>query len=180
MLQPALSPAPKLYTPLYADPVQAGFPSPAQGYEQQAIDLNELMVSNPPATFFVRAKGDSMVDAGIREGDLLVVDFSRQPKHGDIVIARLDDGFTVKRLYQRRQAVRLCAENKAAAVPAYRAAGRSDAGSVGRSAFCRTQLLMRYEYARLCSRGWQFVLRQLREGFSTRFVRQTRGCTLEQ
>lgn len=117
MLQPALSPAPKLHTPLYADPVQAGFPSPAQGYEQQAIDLNELMVSNPPATFFVRAKGDSMVDAGIRDGDLLVVDFSRQPKHGDIVIARLDDGFTVKRLYQRRQAVRLCAENKAAQYP---------------------------------------------------------------
>ncbi len=72
MLQPALFPAPKCFTPLYADPVQAGFPSPAQGYEQQAIDLNELMVSNPPATFFVRAKGDSMVDAGIREGDLLV------------------------------------------------------------------------------------------------------------
>ena len=118
MLQPALFPAPKCFTPLYADPVQAGFPSPAQGYEQQAIDLNELMVANPPATYFVRAKGDSMVDAGIREGDLLVVDFSRQPQHGDIVIARLDDGFTVKRLYKRRNAIRLCPENKAAAYEA--------------------------------------------------------------
>jgi DNA polymerase V len=115
MLQPALSSTPKLYTLLYADPVQAGFPSPAQGYEQQAIDLNELMVSNPPATFFVRAKGDSMVDAGIRDGDLLVVDFSQQPRHADIVIARLDDGFTVKRLYKRRGQIRLCPENKAAA-----------------------------------------------------------------
>jgi DNA polymerase V len=61
---------------------------------------------------------DSMVDAGIREGDLLVVDFSRQPQHGDIVIARLDDGFTVKRLYKRRNAIRLCPENKAAAYEA--------------------------------------------------------------
>jgi DNA polymerase V len=117
MFRILLSPTPERYTPLYTDPVQAGFPSPAQGYEQQAIDLNELLVSNPPATFFVRARGDSMVDAGIRDGDLLVVDFSRQPRHGDIVIARLDDGFTVKRLYKRRQLVRLCAENRAAQYP---------------------------------------------------------------
>ena len=117
MFQIPLSPAPKRYTQLYADPVQAGFPSPAQGYEQQAIDLNELMISNPPATFFVRARGDSMVDAGIREGDMLVVDFSRKPKHEDIVIARLDDGFTVKRLYKRQQVIRLHAENKAAHYP---------------------------------------------------------------
>ena len=58
-----------------------------------------------------------MLDAGIREGDLLVVDFSRQPKHGDIVIAKLDDGFTVKRLYKRRQLIQLCAENKTANYP---------------------------------------------------------------
>lgn len=103
--------------PLYAEPVQAGFPSPAQGYEQKAIDLNELMVTNPPATFFVRAQGDSMVDAGIRDGDLLVVDFSQPAKHGDIVIARLDDGFTVKRLHRRRQQVRLCAENRSMGYP---------------------------------------------------------------
>jgi DNA polymerase V len=115
MLQPALSPAPKRHTPFYADPVQAGFPSPAQGYEQKAIDLNELMVANPPATYFVRAQGDSMVDAGIRDGDMLVVDFSQQPKHGDIVIAKLDDSFTVKRLYKRRGQIRLYPENKAAA-----------------------------------------------------------------
>lgn len=70
---------PVLTTPLFADRVQAGFPSPAQGYEQKGIDLNELMVANPPATYFVRAQGDSMLDAGIREGDMLVVDFSQQP-----------------------------------------------------------------------------------------------------
>lgn len=105
---------PTLTLPLFMDRAQAGFPSPAQGYEQKAIDLNELMVTNPPATYFVRAQGDSMVDAGIRDGDMLVVDFSQQPKHGDIVIVKLDDSFTVKRLYKRRNAIRLCPENKAA------------------------------------------------------------------
>lgn len=108
------SPAPKLYIPLYADPVQAGFPSPAQGYEQKGIDLNQLMVANPPATYFVRAQGDSMLDASIRDGDMLVVDFSKPSKHGDIVIAKLDDDFTVKRLYKRRSTIRLYPENKAA------------------------------------------------------------------
>lgn len=106
---------PTLTLPLFMDRVQAGFPSPAQGYEQKGIDLNQLMVANPPATYFVRAQGDSMLDTGIRDGDMLVVDFSRQSKHGDIVIAKLDDSFTVKRLYKRRNAIRLCPENKAAA-----------------------------------------------------------------
>lgn len=115
MFQQPLSPAPTCYTPLYGDPVQAGFPSPAQGYEKKGIDLNELMVINPPATYFVRAQGDSMLDAGIREGDMLVVDFSKPSKHGDIVIAKLDDSFTVKRLHKRRGSIRLCPENKAAA-----------------------------------------------------------------
>lgn len=113
---PLLNP-PLLYTTLYEEPVQAGFPSPAQGYEQKAIDLNELMVHNPPATFFVRAQGDSMVDAGIQDGDLLVVDFSIDPKHGDIVIAKLDDGFTVKRLSQRHGQVQLWPQNKNANYP---------------------------------------------------------------
>ncbi len=108
---------PTLATPLFMERVQAGFPSPAQGYEQKAIDLNALMVANPPATYFVRAQGDSMLDAGIREGDMLVVDFSQQPKHGDIVIAKLDDSFTVKRLFKRRNVVKLCPENKAANYP---------------------------------------------------------------
>lgn len=100
--------------PMFMDRVQAGFPSPAQGYEQKGIDLNQLMVANPPATYFVRAQGDSMLDAGIRDGDMLVVDFSKQSRHGDIVIAKLDDSFTVKRLYKRRGTIRLCPENKAA------------------------------------------------------------------
>jgi DNA polymerase V len=109
---------PTLATSLFMDRVQAGFPSPAQGYEQKAIDLNTLMVANPPATYFVRAQGDSMLDAGIRDGDMLVVDFSQQSKHNDIVIAKLDDSFTVKRLYKRRNILKLCAENKERNYPA--------------------------------------------------------------
>ena len=108
---------PLLRTALFTERVQAGFPSPAQGYEQKGIDLNQLMVANPPATYFVRAQGDSMLDAGIRDGDMLVVDFSQQPKHEDIVIAKLDDSFTVKRLFKRRGVVKLIPENKAANYP---------------------------------------------------------------
>lgn len=102
----------KITLNLFADTVAAGFPSPAQGYEQQGIDLNELLIRNAPSTFLVRAKGDSMVDAGIHDGDLLIVDFSVEARHRDIVIAKLDDKFTVKRLYRRGLEVRLCAENR--------------------------------------------------------------------
>lgn len=76
--------------PLYSDLVQCGFPSPAQDYVEQRIDLNELLVNHPSATYFVKAAVDSMKDAGIGEGDLLVVDSSRTAVHGDIVIAAVD------------------------------------------------------------------------------------------
>ena len=73
--------------PFFADLVQCGFPSPAQDYVEKRIDLNELLVQHPSATYFVKAAGDSMIDAGIDEGDLLVVDSARKAEHGDIVIA---------------------------------------------------------------------------------------------
>ena len=101
-----------LLLPLHTERIQAGFPSPAQGYEAQAIDLNALLVSNPPATYLLKVEGDSMQDAGIHDGDMLVVDFSREARHGDIVIARLDTRFTVKRLYRRGRVMQLRAENK--------------------------------------------------------------------
>lgn len=113
---PASEPA-KRYTALYQDTVRAGFPSPAQSYERKAIDLNEMMVHNPPATFFVKAAGDSMVDVGIFDGDLLVVDFSVEPLHGDIVIAKLDGDFTVKRLYNKQGKIQLYPQNKSASYP---------------------------------------------------------------
>lgn len=84
--------------PLFSTRVAAGFPSPADDYVERTLDLNELCVSNPPATYFVRADGDSMNSAGIAPGDLLVVDRSISPEAGDIIIAALDGEFTVKYL----------------------------------------------------------------------------------
>lgn len=73
--------------PLYLDPVPAGFPSPAQDYVERRLDLHDHCVKRPASTFFVRAAGDSMIDAGIYPGDLLVVDRSLEPEHGDAVVA---------------------------------------------------------------------------------------------
>ena len=77
-------------------PVAAGFPSPAEQYIESPLDLNELLVHRPAATFFVRAAGDSMTGAGIRPGDILVVDRSLEARDGSIVIACVDNEFTVK------------------------------------------------------------------------------------
>lgn len=63
--------------PLFSDLVQCGFPSPAADYVEKRIDLNELLVSHPSSTYFVKAAGDSMIEAGISDGDLLVVDSSK-------------------------------------------------------------------------------------------------------
>lgn len=90
------APAPK--PPLMESPVAAGFPSPAEQYAGIPLDLNELLVHNPPATYFVRAAGDSMTGAGIRSGDILVVDRSLDAADGSIVIANVDGEFTVKTL----------------------------------------------------------------------------------
>ncbi|SFN30640.1 SOS response UmuD protein. Serine peptidase. MEROPS family S24 [Izhakiella capsodis] len=87
--------------PLYIERVQCGFPSPAQDYVERRIDLNELLVQRPSATYFVRVSGDSMVDAGISDGDMLVVDSSLTAGHGDIVIASVGGEFTVKKLLLR-------------------------------------------------------------------------------
>ncbi|MEQ4531529.1 MAG: translesion error-prone DNA polymerase V autoproteolytic subunit [Mixta sp.] len=84
--------------PLYIERVPCGFPSPAQDYVEQRIDLNELIIQRPAATYFVRVSGDSMIEAGINDGDMLVVDSSITAKHGDIVVAAVDGEFTVKRL----------------------------------------------------------------------------------
>ncbi len=78
--------------------VVAGFPSPAEQYHEPPLDLNELLVKRPAATFFVRVQGDSMIGAGIHDGDLLVVDRSLRPASGDVIIACVDGDFTVKTL----------------------------------------------------------------------------------
>jgi len=78
-------------------PVAAGFPSPAGDYIETPLDLNELIISRPAATFFIRAIGESMSGAGIQDGDLLVVDRSLEAASGDIVVASIHGEFTVKR-----------------------------------------------------------------------------------
>lgn len=90
-----------LERPLFLSPVVCGFPSPAQDYIEQTIDLNQLCIEHPAATFYVRASGHSMVQAGINDGDLLIVDRAIKASHGAIVLACLDGEFTVKRLQER-------------------------------------------------------------------------------
>lgn len=94
----ASSLATSLPLPLYANKVAAGFPSPAQDYVENTLDLNELCIDHPAATFLVRVSGDSMKDAGILDGDILVVDRSLTAVHGNIIVAALNQEFTVKEL----------------------------------------------------------------------------------
>ncbi len=91
--------------------VAAGFPSPAQDYYDGDINLTERLVDDQDATFIVRVSGHSMTDAGISNGDELLVDRSKTPRHGDIVVAVLDGELTVKRLRVERAGVVLAAEN---------------------------------------------------------------------
>lgn len=102
----------KKYTiPFVLSPVCAGFPSPATDYIDKKIDLNEHIVKHPEATFYVKCQGNSMLGAGIHPGDILVVDRSLTPMHGNIVIAIIDGEFTVKKLVVRDKKVFLVAEN---------------------------------------------------------------------
>jgi len=87
--------------------VVAGFPSPAEQYQEPPLDLNELLVKRPAATFFVRVQGESMTGAGINDGDLLVVDRSLRPASGDVIIACVDGDFTVKTYRRDKDGVRL-------------------------------------------------------------------------
>ena len=97
--------------PLFSHKVPAGFPSPADDYVQGSLSLDEYLIQHKEATFFVRVKGNSMVDAGIFDGDLLIVDKSLDPQSGDIIIAVVDGELTVKRLLQRNGSYILKPEN---------------------------------------------------------------------
>ncbi len=98
--------------PLFSDLVQCGFPSPAADYVEQRIDLNQLLIQHPSATYFVKASGDSMIDGGISYGDLLIVDCAITSSLVDIGIAAVDGLFTVKKL-QLRPTVQLIPMNSA-------------------------------------------------------------------
>lgn len=97
--------------PLYLSPVEAGFPSPADDYMEGKLDLHRHLVRNEAATFFLRAHGESMLGAGIHDGDLLVVDRSLEATHRRVVIAALDGELTVKRLVIRQKRAYLAPEN---------------------------------------------------------------------
>ncbi len=97
--------------PLYSSRVSAGFPSPAEDHMEGLLDLNELLIQHPAATFFVRVAGDSMTGAGIQSGDILVVDRSIEPRDGRIVVAALSGELTVKRLRTRDGRPVLAAES---------------------------------------------------------------------
>ena len=103
--------APLQLTPMYSHSISAGFPSPADDYIEDRLDLNELLINNKPATFFLRVKGDSMLNAGIHHGDIIVVDRSLQAGHRSIVVAVVDGELTVKRLITRNGSAELHAEN---------------------------------------------------------------------
>jgi DNA polymerase V len=97
--------------PLFVGKVAAGFPSPADDSIEKTLDLNELLVQKPAATFFVRAQGQSMLGAGIHPNDILVVDRSIEPVPGKIVICALNSELTVKRLDRDNGQWQLKAEN---------------------------------------------------------------------
>lgn len=97
--------------PLYQCAVAAGFPSPAEDDMERVLDLNELLIKHPAATFFVRVTGTSMIGAGIHHNDILVVDRSLKPMDGKVIIASVNGELTVKRLFCQANQVQLLAEN---------------------------------------------------------------------
>jgi DNA polymerase V len=108
----ALDPPPVLI-PLGMTPVSAGFPSPAEDYADRRLDINDYLVRNPVSTFFFTVRGNSMQDADIDDGDILVVDRSIEPAHGHIVVAFVNGERLVKRLHRQRNTVALLAANPA-------------------------------------------------------------------
>jgi len=83
---------------LFAPSIRAGFPSPADDYLSDSLDFNRDMIKHPEATFYGEVEGDSMIDIGINEGDIAVIDRSIEAEHGDIVVAAIGDEFNIKRL----------------------------------------------------------------------------------
>ena len=93
----------KLTIPFYLHKVGAGFPSPATDYIEDDIDLNSHLITNAPATFIIRVQGKSMTNVGIRDGDLLIVDKSLNPKNFSTVIANVNEELVVKTLVKSKE-----------------------------------------------------------------------------
>lgn len=101
-----------LELPLLPFPISAGFPSPALDFIDLSIDLNKQLIEHPSATFYGRVKGESMKNAGINDGDLLVIDKSIEPADGKIAVCYLDGEFTLKRIKITLEGVWLMPENE--------------------------------------------------------------------
>lgn len=99
--------------PFFQNSISAGFPSPADDYMEDKLDLNELLIKRPSATFFLRVSGSSMIKAGIHHNDILIVDRSLEPTNGKVVIASVNGELTVKRLRFEGKKIQLVAENDA-------------------------------------------------------------------
>lgn len=109
--KPILIQSTALNLPLAESKVRAGFPSPADDFHVKRIDLTEELIKHPQATFLLRVAGDSMIEAGIFDGDMLIVDRAIRPVHGQVVVAIVDGDFTVKYLYSKLGKIRLRAAN---------------------------------------------------------------------
>lgn len=98
--------------PLISLGISAGFPSPADDFLDLNIDLNKHLIKNPSTTFFGRVSGSSMIEAGISDGDLLIIDKSIEPKSGQIAVCFIDGEFTIKRIKKEKDCIWLLPENK--------------------------------------------------------------------
>ncbi len=96
---------------VFQETVPAGFPSPAEDYIETSIDLNEHFIPHPSSTYVLIVSGDSMIDAGIYDGDYVVVDRSLEPQNNDIIIASVNNEFTIKRFFSDKDFIKLVPEN---------------------------------------------------------------------
>ncbi len=98
--------------PISNNTISAGFPSPADDFKEKRISLDKTLIKNKEATFYARVSGKSMIDAGLDDGDLLIIDRSLEAEHGKIAVCFLDGEFTVKRLHIEKNTIILMPENK--------------------------------------------------------------------
>ncbi len=102
----------ELTLPIADEGIKAGFPSPAQDFMDLAIDLNKELVKHPASTFYGRVKGDSMIDAGIYDGDILIIDKSLDPRNGDMAVCYIDGEFTIKHIKIEKTVIWLIPANE--------------------------------------------------------------------
>jgi DNA polymerase V len=101
----------KISLPMAGESIHAGFPSPAQDYMLDSIDLNKECIRHPATTFYGRVVGDSMEDAGVHEGDILVIDKSLEPSDGKMAVCFIDGEFTLKTIFMKDNAILLVPAN---------------------------------------------------------------------